>query len=496
MLSTDELQNRYAPQYLIFKRSKEQKVWILLNRHYQSKVSNYEQLESEDKEKIEINMTICKYENPEQFPYLQRVIHRHANSTSSLPYVGSHFQLFQIGLYDEDIHQIKLNEPGLLDELKPIAKVQEFVKDYVGWFSIRLGIYQVPKHGQGELRFSMYVFSDQELIQPVRIKIHHECEVDVDAHWSEVPMLEFNNGFINRKISPNVKGKISPNVKGKIQHNDLSIRNSVGITAEKRSWEDKTGNKLMQVLSKAFDSESIGDAFYRVARYLLGTQVDLILTPNPEADKYGEKMEIWSEWSNGVEGGIFFDEVENAQDAKANVGVGGYCPITLYDDQWIEKGIAYRTKNLKKEKVGQTEQVVVKKRTVRVIPFTYLKNWNCRSSFTLQSIGPEGYDVQFEQRRGPWQIMTNELAWTDTIKAEQGARLNNGPRSNLFYILKTSAATNLHIHIIALQRTSNQFSPQLQFSVVKLSGPQLVNEDAIALRLIGASEKIGWGKKV
>ncbi|KAA6370462.1 MAG: hypothetical protein EZS28_034011, partial [Streblomastix strix] len=312
----------------------------------------------------------------------------------------------------------------------------------------------------GDLRFSMYVFSDQELIQPVRIKIHHQCEVDVDAHWSEVPMLEFNN---------------------------------VGITAEKRSWEDKTGNQLMQVFTKAFDSESIGDSFYRVARYLLGTQIDLILTPNPETDKYGDKMEIWSEWSNNIEGGISFDEVENAQDAKANVGIGGYCPITLYSDQWIVKGISYRTKNLKKEKVGQSEQVVVKKRTVRVIPFTYPKNWNCRSSFTLQSIGPEGYDVQFEQRRGPQELMTNELAWTDSIKAEQGARLNNGPRSNLFYILKTSAATDLHIHIIAIQQTSNQFSPQLQFSVVKLSGPQLVNEDAIALRLIGAYEKSGWG---
>ncbi|KAA6354209.1 MAG: hypothetical protein EZS28_050264, partial [Streblomastix strix] len=211
--------------------------------------------------------------------------------------------------------------------------------------------------------------------------------------------------------------------------------------------------------------------------------------------KYGDQMEILALWENEIEGGIHFDEVDNASlDMKPNIGVGGKSPITLYSDSFIVDGISRRVYDLRKEEVGSKQEVVVKQRAIRVIPFTDFKFYGRRDAFTLQSVGPEGYDVSFIQRKGPWMIMTHEIAWSDIIQAK-GGNLSDGPRQKLFYILKTNEATDLHLHFIMLQCTLNNFCPQAEFKVVKLSEQKmLINDEAIATRLNGASDRGEWDK--
>ncbi|KAA6398693.1 MAG: putative cysteine proteinase [Streblomastix strix] len=165
----DEL-SQFAPQFLLYKRSKEQKIWILLHRHYQSKVSPYSLIESEQKEEdMLISISFCRHNHPEERPVNPKITHRDGNICFSSTYSKSHFNLFQIGLFDEDIHKTDQNELGLNEVQLHLAKMQEFTCNYVGWFTIRAEILKAPEHSKGDLRFSLYIFSDQKVDQPVPI---------------------------------------------------------------------------------------------------------------------------------------------------------------------------------------------------------------------------------------------------------------------------------------------------------------------------------------
>ncbi|KAA6355636.1 MAG: hypothetical protein EZS28_048837, partial [Streblomastix strix] len=102
------------------------------------------------------------------------------------------------------------------------------------------------------------------------------------------------------------------------------------------------------------------------------------------------------------------------------------------------------------------EQVVVKKRALRIIPFCDPTFLGRRDAFTLESIGPEGYDVQYIQRKGPWQYSSRELAWLDEIFVKRG---------QIFEIV--------------------------EFNVVKLKA-KLINEAMISVRLTYACERGEW----
>ncbi|KAA6396955.1 MAG: putative cysteine proteinase [Streblomastix strix] len=317
-----------------------------------------------------------------------------------------------------------------------------------------------------------------------KIKLHQEDEVDFDVHWEPVPMLHINSGQINRQISITIKGQK--------QTKQIIIRKSIGITTE-RSWHDGRRNQLIKVISDAIGGESTAKAFYSVTRLILGTQIDLILTPRPGLKKYGNVININAFWEGDNEGGIHVSEVENATDEpQKNISVGGVTNILLYDDNQINKQLSQQTYKLQQEQISEQNEIVVKKRVVRVIPFCSPKHFSQRDAFTLESVGPLGYEVTHFKRHGPWQYSSHELSWSDIIKSKKGMDLTSGPRNKLFYILKAQKDTDLHLHFIILQNTESKLKPSAEFQVVKLSGPQLVYEQAIVLRLLGAQNRGQW----
>ncbi|KAA6376540.1 MAG: hypothetical protein EZS28_027930, partial [Streblomastix strix] len=135
---------------------------------------------------------------------------------------------------------------------------------------------------KGDLRFTLFEYSNKQIEPLQRIKIHHEDEVDVDAHWQPTPMFELNSGLTHKDVSVSIQGKQETKI--------LTILHSIGITAGNRSWQqDGNGDQIIQILSKAFGGKAAADAFYSVARFHLGSQIELQLTPKVGCKKYGDK---------------------------------------------------------------------------------------------------------------------------------------------------------------------------------------------------------------
>ncbi|KAA6398541.1 MAG: putative cysteine proteinase [Streblomastix strix] len=481
-MGVPEQRNRYAPQFLMYRKSKDQKIWLLLNRHFQGKSS----IQNNQEEDIYINIQFCKHDNPNEAPYFSRVINRHVGKFIEANYTSSKFHLLQIGLFDEDIHPTDPRERNLAEKQFELAQIQHFSKDYTGFFTVRIGLYKNLLRTKGDLRFSLFVYSDQEIVNPIsRVKINHEDQAVVDTHWALSPMMEFNYGLQHHYVQIYNKGQTKTKM--------LLLWNSVGITSGKRSWQDDSGRSLIQSLTQAFEDQNTADAFFQIARFILGTQIDLILTPKNEKQKYGDKLEINCVFENGVEGGVHFSEVENGlKDPKANIGMGGLMKLNLYNDSWIQKGIAQRQYTLETEYKQGKNFVPVKKRALRIVPFTSQKYFGRRDPFTLESTGPEGYISQFIQRKGPWEYTSYEISWTDKLQSRIQTRQDEGLPMKLFYIIKAEKATELYIQFIMLHCSDSRYCPKAEFQVVKLVGPQLANEAAIATRLIGAADRKQW----
>ncbi|KAA6380870.1 MAG: putative cysteine proteinase [Streblomastix strix] len=487
--SNTNLHEYFAPQFLLYRKQKEQKIWLVLNRHYQTKISPHNNAPTgneEDRyqqENVYMNMDFFKHSNPQVFEY-KRAGGRYVGRMIGSTYMNVYSSLFQIGLFDEDIHQTSLNDEGLTEEQKQKARIHEFTKDYVGYFTIAIGIHNLLVRTHGDLNFSLFAYSDQELNPIQKIKIHHEDDVEFDTHWDPVPMFEFNSGITRRDVSITIKG-----IK---QNKKLSIQNSVGITAGERSWQQNgNGEQLIQKLLFVLGGKNAADAFYSVARFILGTQIDLVMTPRQISSKYGKEIDINAFWEN--EGGIHISEVDNALDEpQPNIGMGGVAKFPLFEDQLIQTKLSQRTYQLQDQNNDGKQEIAVKKRVLRVSAICRPKFFGRRDAFSLESNGPEGYDVKIIQRHLPCQFCSYELAWTDFIKSKPGINFATGPRSKLFYIIKTDKATDIHIQIIIQQQTNAKLCPYAEFQVVKLSGPKLVNETAITVRLSGATDRGMW----
>lgn len=109
-----------------------------------------------------MNMDFFKHSNPQVFEY-KRAGGRYVGRMIGSTYMNVYSSLFQIGLFDEDIHQTSLNDEGLTEEQKQKARIHEFTKDYVGYFTIAIGIHNLLVRTHGDLNFSLFAYSDQEL---------------------------------------------------------------------------------------------------------------------------------------------------------------------------------------------------------------------------------------------------------------------------------------------------------------------------------------------
>ncbi|KAA6376542.1 MAG: hypothetical protein EZS28_027932 [Streblomastix strix] len=391
-----DARHRYSPQFLAHRSSKDQKIWFLLNRHFQSQISHHSQSIQNSDQDVQMNISICKMDNPIEFPYMSRVSHRHTDTVCGTVCMKSHFNLLQIGLFDEEIGSINSKDPYLSPTQKSIADIQDFMKDYVGLFTIRVGLFKPLLNTKGDLRFTLFEYSNKQIEPLQRIKIHHEDEVDVDAHLQPTPMFELNSELTHKDVSVTIQRRQETKI--------LTILHSIGITAGNRSWQqDENGEQIIQILSEAFGGKAAADAFYSVARFHLGSQIELQLTP----------------------------------------------------------------------KVGY---------------------YGRRDAYTIESVGPERYDVQTMQIKNPWQYTTHELSWDFQIKSKAGMDLNYGQASQILFIIKADKATDIHLQFIMTQLKEVNANPAIEFQVVKLGGPQLVNESAIALRLFGAAERGQWKK--
>ncbi|KAA6387507.1 MAG: putative cysteine proteinase [Streblomastix strix] len=486
------VRNRFCPQFLMFKSSKEQKIWLLLNKHYQGKSYSIFDAKKED-EKLYFIVSICTHDNPQEIPYFQRVSHRLGNKVFSYYHSQQCFNLVKIGLFDEEIHQTSIDEQELDTVQFDFAMLHYFMKDYVGWFTVRIEIDQAPKIQKNDLRFSLFAYSDCEMQPIIRIKQHHQDEINIDTHWQPLPMMEFYSGLRKTEIS------------FKTQENEQShfllINNSVNIKAGDRSWQDDKGDNIISMLFRALGGLDVVMKFIKIIHFILGTQIDLILTPREGEIKYGQQMQISAIWDSeingGIDGGIHINEIEHAhglENLLPNIGVGGISKVQLYNENCINKGMAQRKYILQSEKVEGREQVVVKKRALRIIPFCQPTFLGRRDAFTLESIGPEGYDVKYIQRKGPWQYSTRELAWTDKIFVKSGQMFEIGQRMKQFYIIKADKATNLHLQFIMLQFSKLNLLPQVEFNVVKLKA-ELINEEMISVRLTSACERGEWNSQ-
>ncbi|KAA6373558.1 MAG: hypothetical protein EZS28_030916 [Streblomastix strix] len=415
----------------------------------------------------------CICWNPDLFPYKQE----YHFSWDRVHYMHT---IDEIGLFDEDIHVIDSNEVGITEQQKEIAIIQENTKDYVGWFTIRIGLHSTNLRMKDSMRFSLFAYSDQQIEKPIRVDIYHKDENELDAYWTQLPMMEFNSNL--------TKFDINIIYEGKKLTKKLQICNSVKITQDKQRLLDG------EVWREHFGGDKEANAFFCVARLILGTRFDLILIPR-DGVNYGEKLEINVLWEKGFRGGIHFEEIDSTLNQQGS-NSKNKSPFVMYDDKWLTEGIAWNQHILNKEKVGLQEKAVIKKRFIRLVPFTSLRYYNQikENKFKFQQIGPEGYDVSFQQVICSQQIMSHELAWTDSISSS-GDLMQNESNSKHYYILKPNNITDLHLQFIALQFTKKKQCPQFQFQLVKLGGLQFASKDSIALRIHQITINECWGNE-
>lgn len=74
--------------------------------------------------------------------------------------------------------------------------MEEEFADFVGYFTAVMRLYEIPKRTQNELRFSVYVFSN-EPIQCSRIPVHVPEERTIISLWPSKPMMRFGVQDIN-----------------------------------------------------------------------------------------------------------------------------------------------------------------------------------------------------------------------------------------------------------------------------------------------------------
>ncbi|KAA6368590.1 MAG: hypothetical protein EZS28_035884 [Streblomastix strix] len=246
------------------------------------------------------------------------------------------------------------------------------------------------------------------------------------------------------------------------------------------------------MLFRALSGLHVAKAFLKIIHSIIGTQIDLILTPREEETKYGQEMQISAIWDSeingGIEGGVHISEIEHAhglENLLPNIGVGGISKIQLYNENCISKGMAQRKYILQSEKVEGREQVVVKKRALRIIPFCEPTFLGRRDAFTLESIGPEGYDTKYEENSVEDYLNDKEENFWKL--AERIKSIKNLPNSqSTTYNTKTDRSENHH----QIRRNSNSglsviitiFEPTFNAQQEQLPYQRYVNEEADSFR--------------
>ncbi|KAA6385844.1 MAG: putative cysteine proteinase [Streblomastix strix] len=400
MISDNDLKIRYAPQF------KEFPIGITMYLYKHEKL-----IKTKTKQGQFINKLVG---DPSQQPSSAR-IYSNESKIISTNHNTSYLKVLNVGIRDKyDLYDIP-NKDKTLDQV-----MQEQFADFVGYFTTVMQINPIPKEpiGDGQLRFSLYAYSNEPIQFAQFVPIHQQQERSIVSIFPSKPMMNF--AMQEKEIMCIEDEKTEQQIDTCLLKRKSGLVNvSVPITSKaiiQQYFLDENGKQ----------SKGLLEIFQRATQQLFSPQYIFFLTPDTYAKQYDDELYIQFEQGKPIgnqkctiEAHLNYKLIDNETPHIIKGGQFWREPDSchFYDRLvLIPQNYEQNKKWSLTERIQLDPQKVGKRQQVQVVPFLDLKHWENRDEYRIAYVPPLGYDCKVEFALAPWQSMKYELCWNDKIQ--------------------------------------------------------------------------------
>ncbi|KAA6399447.1 MAG: putative MIT domain protein [Streblomastix strix] len=489
-LTNSTMNYRYAPQFLFKRTSRTQMLKIVINRHYQHDVpvskdfpkEKKKEEKSQKEEQISVTMYFLKHGrkvkkqtntgkeiikiigDPNFEPSTPRMYSIDPNIIT-VSAGSSHIKVLNVGIRDQDDLYEKLKK-----DQKDDPTMEEEFADFVGYFTAVMRLYEIPKRTQNELRFSVYVFSN-EPIQCSRIPVHVPEERTIISLWPSKPMMRFGVQDINTvKVG---SATLAQWIDKQFLRRKSGLVNVSAPIASK--------NKLMQFFTddNGQKDEGLFEIFQRATQSIFSPQYIFTLIPYSNAKNFGSELILQGEWSNQKPIGnaeckveAFIDYKVLASDFPHIINAGDQSKETE-NNQFIERLHILPLKRDWVKKWSASERILLEapnkgpgnQFTIQIAPFLDFRLWDIRDEHKISYIPPAGYQCNVENILAPWQSMKHEVSFNGVIHRKPRRSIDDYNFTHNYEIMRVPSKTDIFILFIVISESDWKFSSNPQFKL-------------------------------
>ncbi|KAA6362822.1 MAG: hypothetical protein EZS28_041651, partial [Streblomastix strix] len=307
-MKDSDMRCRYAPQFLFKKSSLTQKFMIVIARHYQRRnavsFQIYENKKNVNMIYISKPMSVTVYfmkhgkkvksqsetgdeviniiGDPDQEPSSSRIYSMN-NEIIKKDFNFSRLKVQNVGTENKDDIYSHSNEDQSLDQ-----RFKKEFSEFIGYFSAVLQMNEILQRINNPFRFSIFVYSNEPIICARQIPIFLPEERSIITQWPSKPMLNYS---LMEKRTIQVKNIIK---------NQLVEKNFL----RKRSQFVNVSTPIVSqayLKQQFFDHQGIKDqgfleVFLRATQTIFSPQYIIYLSPDPQANQFGNELIVQGEW--------------------------------------------------------------------------------------------------------------------------------------------------------------------------------------------------------